>query len=374
MPSVTPQVAQVPARTYPTVPYPTREPASLQASVERLKEGYELLTGQTGPKEYSMQEGLTQIRRQLFTADQTVTARMLELNEAQTSANNALAQRTTIIEAEITNARGGEASLLARITTVDQARISGDNALASRTTTLETNVGTNTANITSLQSSVNGLNVKFGVYGTINGTSGGFTFSGVQRLDGAVSYGMEFEVNTFKIKDVNTSTAKTVFAYNDGKFEFTGDVAIQGNLIVSGTVNTPQITDLAVSTPKVANNAITTLAHARSAEDIKTVSVDVTVRQNAILLLIADASGTTTSQASPVPTFGSLHLQQGGVDLRIVPSVWARDGGGSFYFLPHSSFHKVGPLNAGTITFTTTSTNTFVYSGSVGITVMELVK
>lgn len=289
MSSVTPQTAETRVRTYPTVPSPTRDLASLQAAVERLKEGYELLTGQTGPREYSMQEGLTQVRRQVG----NTTARMLELNEVQTSANNALAQRTTIIETEITNARGGLTSLSAKITAVDQSRIDGDAALASRTTTLETSVNSPTsannptfARLVTEESTRatadSGFAVKFGVTGTINATSGGFTFSGVQKLDGSVSYGMEFEVGTFKIKDPTLATAKTVFAYNAGKFEFTGDVAVQGNLIVSGTVNTPQIAPNATSRTAAAIGLLNNATH----------SLSLTVRANAEIIIVASVTKT----------------------------------------------------------------------------------
>ncbi len=217
-----------------------------------------MLTGQRGPKEYSFPEGMLQIQKRLVTAEATLTGRIVEINEISLQANEALAQRTSIIEAELVAARAGEPSLLARITEVDTARVSGDDALAIRATTLEaeveqarggmgslaarvttvdlarvngdqalassiisltTTVNNNTATITSHTSSISGIMVKHGVQGFINGVTGGYVFTGVLKLDGSVAYNMEFSSN----------------------------VTIHGNLLVTGTVDNPQIAGNAVT-------------------------------------------------------------------------------------------------------------------------------
>lgn len=315
---------------YPAIPDPTIDPLSIQQAIQRLKEGYELLTGQRGPKKYSFPEGMLELRKQIAIGDNVVSGRIMDLNELVVTANGALAQRTTILEAEMTYARGDQPSLLARITQVDTARVNGDSALAVRATNLETEIrnaagsgntlqakftqvdqarvdgdtalsgtvsnlnatlfgaggtiptinasiideqtarvggdsanadaittlnatlfgagGTvptinanitneqtarvngdsananaintltttvngHTSSISTHQSSIDGISVRYGVQGSINGTTGGFVFAGIRRLDGTVTYDLEINAN----------------------------VAIRGNLVIDGTLTGPKI-------------------------------------------------------------------------------------------------------------------------------------
>lgn len=89
-------------------------------------------------------------------------------------------------------------------------------------TTLSTTVGGNTASITTLTSSVGGIEVKYGVQGSINGVTGGFIFSGILKNDGSVAYDLEIVSN----------------------------VSIHGDVTIDGTL----------TTSKVAANAITSIA------------------------------------------------------------------------------------------------------------------
>jgi len=108
---------------------------------------------------------------------------------------------------------------LAAISTEQQTRASADNALASTQTTMQTTLNGNSALLTQHSNSINGLSVKFGVTGSINGQTGGFSFGGVLRNDGTVSYNMEFWSN----------------------------VTINGNLMVNGTVTTNGLAGNAIS-------------------------------------------------------------------------------------------------------------------------------
>jgi hypothetical protein len=67
-------------------------------------------------------------------------------------------------------------------------------SLAEFQTTLTTTYNDTYASLSSfntLDNSVDGVLLKHGVTGTINGVTGGFIFTGVQKLDGTVSYGLE---------------------------------------------------------------------------------------------------------------------------------------------------------------------------------------
>lgn len=90
-----------------------------------------------------------------------------------------------------------------QIATEAQARADGDSANASVISGLQSTVDGNTASLGVLQSSINGVEVRFGVVGTINGVTGGFQFTGIEQLDGSVSY--NFEINGNVIVDGSLS-------------------------------------------------------------------------------------------------------------------------------------------------------------------------
>ena len=121
-----------PQRYPPTLPS-SIDPGSLQKAVARLNEIVEMITGQRGPATYSLAEGMLQLRKQVVHGERTITSSIREVNEV----SEGLAQRTTIIEAELEDARNPEANLSAKLTEVDQARIDGDTALAAQIVTAE---------------------------------------------------------------------------------------------------------------------------------------------------------------------------------------------------------------------------------------------
>lgn len=244
--------------SYPSLLEPSLDVASLQKSILRLNEVVQMITGQRGAAEYSLQEGMLSIRKSLIVQGREISASITDINETLVSADEALAQRTTIIEAEITSARSGEASLLARITEVNLARVNGDVALAQRATNLEvevvtarvgqpslaarvnavdlarvtgdsalatsintvsTTVGEHSASLTVQQTSIDGIELKYGVTGFIGGISGGFVLTGAQQVGGGAIFGLEITAN----------------------------VIINGDLLITGTVTNPKIGPQAVS-------------------------------------------------------------------------------------------------------------------------------
>jgi hypothetical protein len=84
-------------------------------------------------------------------------------------------------------------TISAGIATETSARVAADSAIASTVTTLSTTVGANTSAISVNTTSINGVKVQFGVIGTINGVTGGFSFTGIQKLDGSVSFAVEIQ-------------------------------------------------------------------------------------------------------------------------------------------------------------------------------------
>lgn len=89
-------------------------------------------------------------------------------------------------------------------------------AMATQVNTVETSVAGNTSSISTLQSSYNGLAVKYGVIGTINGTTGGFLLEGIEKLDGTVTYDVTFSVDTFTVARASNLIRNGMFSANGG--------------------------------------------------------------------------------------------------------------------------------------------------------------
>lgn len=102
------------------------------------------------------------------------------------------------------------------------ARSTADGAIASDIEALTTTVGDNTAELDIVATSVDGIEVKFGVTGTINGATGGFLFTGTQKLGGGAIFGVE----------------------------------INGNLLVNGTITGSKIAALAIDTAQLNARAV----------------------------------------------------------------------------------------------------------------------
>lgn len=323
----------------------------------RLKEGYEMLTGQRGPNEYSMVEGLTIIQKRLGGS----TARMYELNRLVVEANLALAERTQLIEAEITNARGGNTTLTARITQVDQARVTGDAALASSITTVEAKANDATASgqvrLVARNTPLGGQSATYDVELTANGAKAGLHI-------GAVGGDSVFAIsaNKFFLYDPSMPSGipLPVLTYSTGKFVFTGDVAINGNLIIDDTVATEKI-ELDAVTNSASNSAITT-----SGNDL---SVVLTTRANAKVLIVASLTNITSgvsndgSNPNSTTTYGFDVKVDGTAvkslfSVKTVVQVQSLGGGGYNYYrapTPVTDHITVSGLSAGAHTFAITN-------------------
>jgi hypothetical protein len=158
----------------------------------------------------------------------TIEASVGDANARITSVDTASVTRDTAIINRVSTAEATIATADARITTVDTASVTRDSALASRLSVTETTLNGNTASLSTLQQSVNGLEVRYSVVGSINGSTGGFVFSGIQRADGGPVFTTEFFSN----------------------------VIIHGSLIVDGTVGNSELAPASVSNPKIIDNAV----------------------------------------------------------------------------------------------------------------------
>lgn len=233
---------------YPAIPEPTTDVSALLDTVRSLKEAVEILTGQRGDGRGALPQAKTQIIKRLSHTE-------------------------------------------ARFTQQYKVAVSNTAAVASVVSSLGTTVGTNTSNIDTITSSLNGVSLKYGVMGSINGQTGGFIFSGILRNDGSVSYNMEFYSN----------------------------VIIHGTLVVDGTLITDKLTANAIS------RSYSTSATSSSVSQI------VSFRAGAQILLDADFSpGAGYTPGVPPSPYIQLFVNSGLVGQAFVgASIDTRPTGGT---------------------------------------------
>ncbi|HWL05886.1 MAG TPA: hypothetical protein VNQ99_13285, partial [Xanthobacteraceae bacterium] len=146
--------------------------------------------------------------------------------------------RTTQMDAMSGRVGDAEADIIA----LDETLTTETGALALSIDSLTTTVGGHTSSISTIGSSVDGIKVQYGVVGEVNGVTGGWVLTGVQRLDGTVDF----------------------------------DIEIDGDLIVDGTITADKIAANAITAVKIAAGAIT-------ADKIVAESIDATkLSQNSV--------------------------------------------------------------------------------------------
>lgn len=349
-------------KQYPAIPAPQDNPAAMLATVSALKNAVDLLTGNANPNlagldeviyelssiQDGMQAHLKQVDTVLTGVDgalaqrtfalsaqvqgslgKSYIARFDDVETARATADSALSQRATTLEATIDAAKGTATTLAAKITAVDQARIDGDGALASRAATIETTLGGHTATLNTYATSIDGLKVKFGVVGTINGTTGGFVFTGIGKNDGTATYLLEINAN----------------------------VLIHGTLIVDGTVGNPELTD----------HAATQGAYAQS--DSGFTSLALTIRGTGAVLVTACYLGNDVLAAG-VGYYLQVEID-GGVSQSVQIPTSAVGDGSTVLVLPCTTVHGQA-MSAGSHSFAIRSSG--VSSGKVRLLVQELAK
>lgn len=206
--------AERPLPQFPSIPNPGMDLASMHKSILALKEAVELLTGQRdlrGVTQFSVQGMLQEV--------QQLGSRVLELNQV----GPGLAQRVELVETRVNN-------------------VSAEGQVVLRAEAAPT-----------------GYKARFGVYLRANldtdpGTDrrAGMSLS-LDNSDGAV---MAFDVDKFLIRDNVSGAVNSVFSYSAGNFLLSGNVRVNGSLVVLGSITGDKLVDLTTPTAKIALNAI----------------------------------------------------------------------------------------------------------------------
>ena len=126
----------------------------------------------------------------------------------------------------------------ASVVSEQNARIAADEALAEDITTVSASVDDATANgqiYFAAKAAPGGSAAAYGLHLTAGSSYAGFEALALSGGGSAIG----FTANQFRF--VDSGTSKTVWAYSGGKFVFTGDVSINGSLVIDGTVSEDQL-------------------------------------------------------------------------------------------------------------------------------------
>jgi cell fate (sporulation/competence/biofilm development) regulator YlbF (YheA/YmcA/DUF963 family) len=145
------------------------------------------------------------------------SANIISLVTTFTTANSALATRIDGLSSfSNTNTR----FLAANVSVLAGAFTSNTSSLATSISTLQSSLGSNAATITSAFSTANGIGANWAIQANVNSQTGGLSFTGIRAANG------------------------TGALYN---LDIISNVNIFGNLLVSGTVDNPQLKDFSVT-------------------------------------------------------------------------------------------------------------------------------
>lgn len=207
-------------------------------------------------------------------ADSSLSASITSLSST-VSNNKATLDNEIVTRANADTALSGQITSLSSTVSANKAtldneiitRANADTAISSSVSNLTSTVDGQTATLNSISASYNGIAVKYGVTGYINGATGGFVLTGIGKNDGSASY----------------------------LLEITADVVINGNLLVTGST----------SYGKLASDTANRLSNGGFAEAYGQTSVSVYCRAGAKILVIGTyAGGDDSNGALSVPGFG----------------------------------------------------------------------
>jgi hypothetical protein len=264
----------------------------------------------------------------------TNDAFILDLNTVEASAGESLANRFTSIQAA---AEAGAATYTdAEVLSEQIARAAADTAIAADVTTLTSTVGDNTASITTLGASIDGIEAEYGVTLDVNGYVAGFKLINT----GTASSAFVIAVDKFAVADASNPSL-VPFEIVGGKINMRADVQIDGDLMVSGTINGSALINGTIGTTQIGANAITsTQINANAVTASKILANAVTADK----INVANLAAVDTSTGS-LTVDGTLTMGTAGV---------IKNSGGGYatgngFFLGYSTGYKfsVGDFTSG---------------------------
>lgn len=170
---------------------------------------------------------------QLVRNSETVNlaSQITTLSSSLATTNATVSTNQTTVAGQISALSAQDATLAAAITAGDNANASSITALASTVTTVQTQANGNTTSISTIQSSLNGTQARWGVVINANGQ-----VTGLIRLDGG-STGSTFTVVADKFVVAHPSSPGTTqVVFVAGNINGVSGVGINGNVLIDGSV------------------------------------------------------------------------------------------------------------------------------------------
>ncbi|MBB6251702.1 phage tail protein [Nitrospirillum iridis] len=150
------------------------------------------------------------------------------------NADSALSTSITTLSAQVNNGSTGLPATYAALQTEQTARANGDSANATAITSLTTTVGNNTASISTLQTSVSGLNAQWVLKTNVNGH-----VAGIGLANSSSTSALVIEVDTFAlVKPGSTVTLSPFFVTDDGQVVVNNAFIqnLSANVLTAGTI------------------------------------------------------------------------------------------------------------------------------------------
>lgn len=170
---------------------------------------------------------------QLVRNSETVNlaSQITTLSSSLATTNATVSTNQTTVAGQISALSAQDATLAAAITAGDNANASSITALASTVTTVQTQANGNTTSISTIQSSLNGTQARWGVVINANGQ-----VTGLIRLDGG-STGSTFTVVADKFVVAHPSSPGTTqVVFVAGTINGVSGVGINGDVLIDGSV------------------------------------------------------------------------------------------------------------------------------------------
>lgn len=304
-------------------------------------------------------EALAQQITTLLTRMGSAEAAITQETTARSTADSALAQDILTMSATL----GTES---ARLTQEITARVNGDGALASSIGVLQTTVGGHTATLTTYGASIDGIAVKWGVTGTIDGVTGGFTIEGVQQTGGGAIFTMRMRGSL--IVDDTITAAKLIK---------TAALLTNSAQIGTALIEGAHIKNLTVDNLNIANGAVSNSV--RSTSSGKETSVTIFARANSKVLVEGVFNGNPATQYNQNGTIfaGLVQILKDGTPVEDVWTSYGLDSNAGLptfvWFLPTPITFLDTSAAAGSRTYTLKTTHNQT-AGGVMLKVTELSK
>ncbi|MFE1601639.1 host specificity factor TipJ family phage tail protein [Methylobacterium sp. ID0610] len=272
----------------------------------------------------STQGGQITTNAQAINSLQTVTSVHDTTILSQAQDISFLSSKANTLDSNITAVATTASNLSTRVYNTEV----GLNAVAETTSSLTSTVGGHTSTLTTYGSSINGLQVQWGVTGYIDGQSGGFVFQGIRRLDGAVEYSVRISGSLFVSESIQ-------------------GWALAGDSII---VRTAQIGTLIVGTSNMQNRAISQIAVELTGQATSQLSVTTRASDSVIKLSALNyGTGGAQNPRSYNPGMLSIYRQNDGTLVARTNNSFAYEGNVVYFGpTPLQTFQVVG---AGTWTY-----------------------